>query len=387
MKTFRIKNSIIFLLSALFIMYCAGPKERKAESILDTPEYHYTEGVKFLNNNDIANAEREFNLAKSLKDEFAPAYEGLAIVALEKGDQKKADELIDKSLGIDDEWVPAVVAKGRLLMTQEKYEDAVDEFQDAVDDVDDSGSVKDKKGVKKDAYYWMGTTYKRWGKYINAQKTFQKILDIDNTDTRASLAIKELAEYQAAVAGQSPELRKIAAQKEITRSDVAVLFVTELPLEKIFRKSPAKNAIQFAAPGQSIMGKKEGAKNNDNWPTDVPETHWAKTFIEKALNAGIMQKYPDETFRPDQKVNRAEFAMLIQNFLVKAYDDQSIETKHFGDASPFADVLNTAPIFNAVMVVSTRGIMPGMDDGTFQPLAVVSGAESLNIIRNMKAKF
>ena len=201
------------------------------------------------------------------------------------------------------------------------------------------------------------------------------------------MAIKELAEYQAAVAGQSPELKKIAAQKEITRSDVAVLFVTELPLEKIFRKSPAKNAIKFSAPGQSIMGKKEGATQDDNWPVDVADTHWAKTFIEKALNAGIMQKYPDGTFRPDQKVNRAEFAMLIQNFLVKAYDDQSIETKHFGDNSPFADVLNTAPIFNAVMVVSTRGIMTGRDDGTFQPLAVVSGAESLNIIRNLKAKF
>jgi len=387
MKKFSIKKITFLLLPALFVMYCAGPKERKAESILDTPEYHYTEGVKFLNNNDITNAEREFNLAKSLKADFAPAYEGLAIVSLENGKLKEAEELIDKSLSIDDDWVPATIAKGRLLMTKEEYEDAIDEFQDAVDDVNDSKSVKDKKGVKKDAYYWMGTTYKRWGKYIDAQKTFQKILEIDNTDTRASLAIKELAEYQAAVAGQSPELRKIAAQKEITRSDVAVLFVTELPLEKIFRKSPAKNAIKFSAPGQSIMGKKENAPENEAWPTDVKEDHWAKTFIEKALNAGIMQKYPDGTFRPDLKVNRAEFAMLIQNFLVKAYDDQSIETKHFGDASPFADVLNTAPIFNAIMVVSTRGIMPGMDDGTFRPLAVVSGAESLNIIRNLKAKF
>ena len=288
MKTFKIKSISIFLLSAMFIMYCAGPKERKAQSILDTPEYHYTEGVKFLNNNDVTNAEREFNLAKSLKADFAPAYEGLAIVALEKGDLKKAEELIDKSQDLDDDWVPAVIAEGRLLMTREKYEDAIDEFEDAVEDVADSKSVKDKKGVKKEAYYWMGTTYKRWGKYINAQKTFQKILDIDNTDTRASLAIKELAEYQAAVAGQSPELKKIAAQKEITRSDVAVLFVTELPLEKIFRKSPAKNAIKFAAPGESIMGKKEGAKQDDNWPKDVTDTHWAKTFVEKAARATLI---------------------------------------------------------------------------------------------------
>ena len=46
---------------------------------------------------------------------------------------------------------------------------------------------------------------------------------------------ERLAEYQAAVAGQSPELKKIAAQKEVTRADIAVLMVTELPIDKIIR--------------------------------------------------------------------------------------------------------------------------------------------------------
>ena len=272
-------------------------------------------------------------------------------------------------------------------MAREEYDDAIDEFEDAIDDIKGAKSVKNKKTVKKDAYYWMGTTYKRWGKYIKAQTSFQKILEIDNTDTRAGLAIKELAEYQAAVAGQSPELRKIATQKEITRSDVAVLFVTELPLDKIFRKSPAKQGIKFKAPGKKIMGKIESQPETGNSPADVAENHWAKSFIDKALEKGIISSYPDGTFRPDHKVNRAELAMLIQQFMVKAYDDRSIETKHFGDASPFADVLNTSPVFNAIMVVSTRGVMTGMDDGTFRPLDVVSGAQSLNIIRNLKAKF
>lgn len=387
MKTYLTKTAIL-LIGAIFVFQCAGPKERKAESVLDTPEYHYNQGLKFLNSNDLTNAEREFGLAKSLKEDFAPAYEGLAVVAIEKGDLKKAEELIDEALSRDGDWVPAVVARGRLLTAKEQYEDAVEEFEDALDDVADAKTVKDKKTVRKDAYYYMGVAYKRWGKYIEAQTSFQKIMDIDNTDTRAMVAIKELAEYQAAVAGQSPELKKIAAQKEITRADVAVLFVTELPLEKIFRKSPAQQSVKFQAPDQGVMGKKEeNSPQKDWWPTDVSNEHWAKSFIDKALETGIIQKYPDDTFHPDQTVNRAEFAMLIQHFLVKAYDDKSIQTKHFGDASPFADVLNTSPVFNAVMVVSSRGIMPGMDDGTFRPLQVVSGAESLNIIRNLKSKF
>jgi hypothetical protein len=31
--------------------------------------------------------------------------------------------------------------------------------------------------------------------------------------------------------------------------------------------------------------------------------------------------------------------------------------------------------------------MPGFEDGTFKSLGPVSGAEALNIIRNLKAKF
>ena len=115
--------SLAFVALALLVASCAGPKERKAESILDTPEYHYNQGVKFLNSDDLANAEREFNLAKSLKVDFAPAYEGLGLVKLEQGDLKSAEKLIEESLDRDGDWIPAQVAKGRLLIKKEKYDD------------------------------------------------------------------------------------------------------------------------------------------------------------------------------------------------------------------------------------------------------------------------
>jgi tetratricopeptide (TPR) repeat protein len=372
----------------ILLVACGGPKERQAESVLDTPEYHYNQGKKYLERNDLTNALREFNEAKSLKADFAPAYEGIALVNIEQKDFESAKNNIDKSLSEDGNWVPAVVARGRLYAAKEQYEDAVDEFNDALDDIDGSKSKFDKKEVRMDALYHKGNAYRGWEKYIDAQTTFQSILDIDNTNVKASLAIKELAEYQAAVAGQSPELKKIAKQKEISRADVAVLFVTELPLDKIFRTAPRKNAISFSAPDGGVMGKKEEeTPASPVIATDVPDTHWARSFIEEALQKGIIEKYPDGSYRPEEKVNRAEFARLIEHFLVKAWDDKGLETQYFGSVSPFADVLNTSPIFNSIMTVSTRGIMPGYEDGTFGPLNAVTGAESLNIIRNMKAKF
>ena len=384
------KRSLVVaaVMGMAFLVACGGPKERQAESVLDTPEYHYTQGKKYLDRDDLVNALREFNEAKSLKANFAPAYEGIAIVQIEQKDFVQAEKNIKTALSEDSDWVPAVIARGRLLAAQGKFEDAVDEYTDALDDIDGSKSKFDKKEVRMDGLFHMGVAYKEWGKYIQAQTTFQKMLEIDNTNIKASAAIKELAEYQAAVAGQSPELKKIARQKEVTRADVAVLFVTELPLEKIFRKSKRQDAIGFKAPDGGVMGKKE---TNSTGPeavaTDVPDNHWARSFIEEALKSGIIEVYPDGSFQPDKKVNRAEYAKLIEHFMVKAYDDQGLETEFFGSKSTFADVLNTSPIFNAVMLVSSRGIMPGFEDGTFQPLGAVSGAEALNIIRNLKSKF
>jgi hypothetical protein len=232
----------------------------------------------------------------------------------------------------------------------------------------------------------MGVAYKEWEKYIEAQTTFQKILEIDNTDMRAKKAIKELAEYQAAVAGQSDLLKKIAKQKSISRADVAALFVSELPLDKIFKESTVPQQISFQAPSGGVMGKPAEDKSAETTATDVPAGHWAKSFIDHALKTGIVEKFPDNSFRPEETVNRGEFAKLIEHFLVKAWSDLSLETKFFGSQTPFADVLNTAPLFNAIMVVSTRGIMPGFEDGTFKTLQVVSGAESLNIMANLKSQ-
>ena len=80
MKSSKFIKSGVLVFTSLFLFHCSGPKERMAESVLDTPENHYLQGVKYLNNNDLTNAEREFNLSKGLKNDFAPAYEGLAIV-------------------------------------------------------------------------------------------------------------------------------------------------------------------------------------------------------------------------------------------------------------------------------------------------------------------
>ncbi len=44
---------------------------------------------------------------------------------------------------------------------------------------------------------------------------------------------------------------------------------------------------------------------------DVPEHHWAVTYIEEMAENGILSGYPDGNFYPDNKITRAEFAKIM----------------------------------------------------------------------------
>ncbi|MBN2364769.1 MAG: S-layer homology domain-containing protein, partial [Calditrichaeota bacterium] len=168
--------------------------------------------------------------------------------------------------------------------------------------------------------------------------------------------------------------------------DVAVLFALELPLQKIFREAPQPTQAGFRPPTEPVMGQTDAIKTGTELPPDVPQDHWARSFIQETLEKGVLELMPDNKFHPDEEVNRAEFARLIEKFMVRYWNDPSLETRFFGQVSPFADVNNTSPVFNSIMTVSSRGVMPGFDDGTFKPLGPVSGTEALNIIRNLKSK-
>ena len=44
---------------------------------------------------------------------------------------------------------------------------------------------------------------------------------------------------------------------------------------------------------------------------DVPFVHWAYDAVQKLVDVGVIQGYPDGTFKPGQTVNRAEFLKII----------------------------------------------------------------------------
>ena len=42
--------------------------------------------------------------------------------------------------------------------------------------------------------------------------------------------------------------------------------------------------------------------------------HWGQTYVEYYSEKGVVNGYPDGTFRPDDRITRAEAAQVLKNY-------------------------------------------------------------------------
>lgn len=99
--------------------------------------------------------------------------------------------------------------------------------------------------------------------------------------------------------------------------------------------------------------------------------HWASEYIKCAVNKKIVEGYEDDTFKPQQTVNRAEAAKMI----VKAFElDESKEKCNFSDTSAQAWA---CPY---MMSVDKKSIMKATTDNKFNPTREMKRAETATAI-------
>lgn len=104
---------------------------------------------------------------------------------------------------------------------------------------------------------------------------------------------------------------------------------------------------------------------------DVSEDHWAREPIEYLATMGIMRGYPDETFKPEKPLTRAELATLLVK--AKKFEIKKTTKKLAPDlpkdhwASPYIEV------------ALKRKYLAGYPDGTFKPNKEVTRTEAVII--------
>lgn len=116
--------------------------------------------------------------------------------------------------------------------------------------------------------------------------------------------------------------------------------------------------------------------NGDPFP-DIQE-HWARPFIRTLANEGIVQGYLDGTYRPEQAVNRDEFAALVN----QAFEQENIREIESGSA--YQDIPQGYWAEGAIEAAYQQGFMTGYPGGFFRPNQPISKVEALtSLARNL----
>lgn len=368
----------MFFVAILLVVSC-GPKARAPITQLDTPEHHTYTGSRLLSQEKYADAQREFELAFQLDAKYSKAYTGIGLVKTYTGDFNAAWDNLKtgwKYAKSDEEKIFVYVSRIRYY-TKSKSEKkwlklSKDEFDDAI-------KIEPKHAP---AYYFMGLAYKEALDFNSAGQMFTKVLDLKSDYVaEAETQRNFLQKVQQAMPGTATG-KQIALVERITRADAAALFLEELKIDVLYKKrTPKTYDTSFKDP------EKAAAKPVKLTAKDITD-HPLKADIEGILKIGVrgLENYPDGNFHPGELVTRAAYAMMVEDILIKVTGDNSLATKFIGSTSPFPDLRADLPYFNAIMVVTSRGIMEAKDmtSAEFAPLSPVAGVDALLIIRKIK---
>ena len=107
--------------------------------------------------------------------------------------------------------------------------------------------------------------------------------------------------------------------------------------------------------------------------SDVKADAWYNNAVCTLSNMGILDGYPDGTFRPDAPITRSEFTKVAISFFDYAEG-------YYVYGGEFSDVTGAEWFASYLAAALDYGLIEGMPDGTFRPLNNISRAEACTIV-------
>ncbi len=120
---------------------------------------------------------------------------------------------------------------------------------------------------------------------------------------------------------------------------------------------------------------RDGVKTSYNNFPDVGLDRWSSKHIGTLAKVGILEGYPDGTFRPQNSVTRAELATIASRF------DELFPF----EANSFSDIFGhwANKYINSA---AQKGWVNGYPDGTFKPDQAITRAEFVTLVNNVLAR-
>lgn len=170
-------------------------------------------------------------------------------------------------------------------------------------------------------------------------------------------ATSESAEAETANAGDADG----AAETDAAAGDTPETTTPEATTPEA-TEPPAPASLSAAATGE--------AKDALEF-ADVPDSYWAKPYIDALSSRGLISGFDDGNFRPDQPVNRAQIATIVANTFELTADKDNLA---------FSDVEDSFWAKGSIGEVVKGGFMTGFPDDTFAPNEPVTRTQSLTTL-------
>lgn len=105
--------------------------------------------------------------------------------------------------------------------------------------------------------------------------------------------------------------------------------------------------------------------------------HWAAGSINALADLAIINGYPDGTFKPENKITRAEFAKMMAKIAPEVAADKKAKVS-------FSDAVKGEWYYDSVVYMAENGYINGYPDKTFKPNAEITREEIAQIVYKVK---
>jgi tetratricopeptide (TPR) repeat protein len=205
--------------------------------------------------------------------------------------------------------------------------------------------------------YLYGECLSESGQYDKALAAYQKAQQMKpDPNTEQSIAkMQEILAFNA----MPEEYQNIAQTAEINRAQLAALIFTNL---KFLEKYGASNSVIIV---------------------DVFD-HWAKNYIQKAVDTGMMEVFPNRTFQPSRWISKIELARAAARILEILQTNEGKKIPVTQNDLSIDDVPDGNIYHDMVMKTLQAGVLSLDTDGRFHMNRPVSGAEAQSVVNRLQ---
>jgi tetratricopeptide (TPR) repeat protein len=391
---------------------------------------HVDLGWRYLQIDNLRDADREFAAALKSNSKMYPAHAGHGFVALARRDFDRAVAAFDAALAALPSYVPALVGRGQALLALRREGEALVAFDAALkadpslsdvrqraellrfrglQDVIESARAAAQANRFSDAraayeraiaaspdsaflYRELGMLERRAGNGEQALVRLRRATELDPLDAAAFLQLADLLESRLDYAGAeaayrkaveldpSPELEaKLAAvAKNAREAKLPAEFRAALTATQVTR---GDLAALIAVRLESIV---RAAPARQEVVTDT-RGHWAAAWIAQVAGAGIMPPFENHTFQPNAAVRRGDLAVAVSRLLALLTAGDAGLRARVAQRPAIADMNRRHVQYSAAADAVASGVMPLLDGARFQVGRPVSGSEAVDVLDHVRA--